>query len=306
MPRSEPKPPGSGGALLAGAFAGAVVSVLAAVGGFALLQPTSGLSEADASRLAALESAVGREDAAIAGLDKRIASLEDVHIASGLAAVDKRVAALEARPAASTPADLNAAADKSDSAQTAPKAETRVAPEKSSSSANPAATAIVAQSLADKLASGAPYASELSALTELGVDPATLAPLKALIGGAPTNHALLADFESVEPRILAAVAPAEAGGVVDKVVARLRGLVQVRRIGETAGDDPQALVSQIVATLQRGDLDGALAAFAKLPAPARQAAESWAAETQNKLAAVAAARTVREAAVARLVENAKP
>ena len=55
MPRSEPKPPGSGGALLAGAFAGAAVSVLAAVGGFALLQPTAGLSEADASRLAALE-----------------------------------------------------------------------------------------------------------------------------------------------------------------------------------------------------------------------------------------------------------
>ncbi len=93
---------------------------------------------------------------------------------------------------------------------------------------------------------------------------------------------------------------------MDKFLARLRGLVQVRRVGETAGDDPQALASQIVANLQRGDLDGALAAFAKLPAPARQAAESWAAETQHKQAAVAAARAVREAAVARLVESAKP
>ncbi len=310
MPRSEPKPPGSGGALLAGAFAGAAVSVLAAVGGFALLQPTAGLSEADASRLAALESATNRNDAAIAGLDKRVGAVEGAHVASGLAAVDKRVAALEARPAASggAPSDVNAPADKSDSAQTAtaPKTETRVAPEKPSSSDNPAATAIVAESLSDKLASGAPYPSEVSALTTLGVDPAQLAPLKTLVDGAPTNHALVADFEAAEPRVLAAVAPAEAGGVVDKFLARLRGLVQVRRVGETAGDDPQALASQIVANLQRGDLDGALAAFANLPAPARQAAESWAAETQHKQAAVAAARAVREAAVARLVESAKP
>ncbi len=75
---------------------------------------------------------------------------------------------------------------------------------------NPAAVAIVADTLRDKLASGVPFPTELAALTALGVDPETLAPLKALVGGAPTNRALAASFEAAEPKVLGASRPSRA------------------------------------------------------------------------------------------------
>ncbi len=372
-PPPKAKPPGAGRALAAGAIGGAIVAALAAAG-FSLFPLKANLSDADESRLAAMETAANRDDAAITGLDKRVGALEGVHAAPAIAALEKRVGSLEASPAAAgvaqldkrlgaleaanaaegpkleaashtvqalsgdikilradidaargevpaltarvakletgaSSADLSALAgrvDKVESALSAPKAETRVAPEKPKANDNPAAVAIVAEAVRDKLGSGAPFATELSALTALGVDPAPLAPLKALAGGAPTNRALAASFETIEPNIFAAVAPTEAGSVGERLLAHLRGLVQVRHLGEAGGDDPQALASQILANLQRGDLDGALAAFARLPEPARQAASVFAAEAGGKRDAAAAAQAIREGAVARLAESAKP
>ena len=367
------KPPGAGRAFAAGAAGGAIVAALAAAAGFYLLLPKASLSEADASRLNALESAASRADATLAGLDKRIGALEGEHAAaalaqlqkrlgaleangaaSGGAGLDKRVASLEAASAVEEPkieadahgvqaltsdvktlradvdaargeipalaarvakleagvasADLGAVSgriDKLETALAAPKAETRAAPEKPSADDNPAAAAIVAETARDKLASGAPFPTELAALAALGVDPAKLAPLKALVDGAPTDRALASSFEAVEPRIFSAVGVKETGGIADRLLAHLRGLIQVRQLGETTGDDPQAVASQVVANLQRGDLDGGLSAFAKLPAAARQAASAWETEAKAKQAALAAARSIREAAVARLAQSGK-
>jgi hypothetical protein len=370
-PPPEARRPGVLPALLAGLVGGALV----AAGASALL-PKPSLSEADANRLATLESATTRDSSAIAGLDKRVQSLEGASTAAlaavdkrvqslegastaALAAVDKRVGALETKAPAPSgseapsgsgapsgsdasneavqslsgdvkairadvdatrgaipdiaarvakleaggpPADLTPLTgriDKIESALAAPKVEKPPID-------NPAAIAIVSEALRDKLASGASYPSELSALTALGVDPAALEPLKALVDGAPTNRALAADFEAAEPKLLSAVAPVETGGVADKFLAHLRGLIQIHRVGEVAGDDPAALASQIAASLQRGDLDGALAAYGKLPAAARQAASGWAAEAQRKQAAVAAVQAVRESAVTRLAQSGKP
>ena len=368
-----PRPPGAGRALAAGAVGGAIAAALVAAGVY-LLPVKAGLTDADANRITALETAASREDVAVAALDKRIGALEGAHGPATTAALEKRVGALEASASQSNVeglekrvgaletaraaegqktvsetgtvqnltgdmgalrADVDAArgeipdlaarvskleasvssanlaaiagkVDKLESALAAPKAETRVAPEKPTASDNPAALAIIAQAIEAKLASGAPFPNELAALATLGVDPAKLAPLKAISGGAPTGHALAASFEAIEPKALAAVASGETGGVGGRFLANLSNLVQIRRIGETQGDDPQALASQVVARLERGDLVGALAAFARLPEPARQAASAWAAEAGAKQAAVAAAEALRDSAVARLAENAKP
>ncbi len=83
-------------------------------------------------------------------------------------------------------------------------------------------------------------------------------------------------------------------------------MVQVRYLGETAGEDPPALASQILASLREGDLAGALANFAKLPDASRQAGAAWDAEAERKQAAVAAMRAIREAAVGRLAQGPKP
>jgi hypothetical protein len=391
-PAPPPRPPRAGRAFAAGAAGGAVVAALAAAAGFYLFLPQAGLSEDDASRLGALETAASRDDAAIASLDKRIGAVEGAHTSAALAAVEKRVGALETNGAASgvagldkrvgaletngaaygvaglekrlaaleaanavegpkieadthtaeglsgdvktlradidaargeipglaarvgkletgvASADLGAVSsriDKLESALAAPKTETRVAPENPSANNSPAAAAIVAETARDKLATGAAFPTELAALSALGVDPAKLAPLKALVDGAPTDRALAASFEAAEPKIFSAVGAKETGGIADRLLAHLRGLVQVRRLGETEGDDPQALASQVVANLRRGDLDGALAAFGKLPEPARQAASAWEAEAKAKQAALAAVRSIREAAMARLVQSGK-
>jgi hypothetical protein len=231
----------------------------------------------------------------------------DVDAARGeIPGIAARVAKLES---SASPADLSAVTgrvDKIESALSGAKAETRAAPDASGPKGNPAALAIVAATVRDKLASGAPFQSEFDALSALGADPQALPALKAVAGGAPTDRALAASFEALEPKMLDAVAPAETGGVADRFVAHLRSLVEIRRVGETAGDDPQALASQIVARLERGDLDGALAAFAKLPAAARAAASGWAAAAQAKQAAVAAAQSIREAAVAHIAQTTKP
>ena len=220
----------------------------------------------------------------------------DVDATKGeIPAIAARVAKLEA-----VPADLTAVDGRIG------KIESALAAPKPPSPDNQAAIAIVADSLRDKLASGAPFPSELSALTALGVDPAALAPLKALVDGAPTNRALADAFEAAEPKLLGAVAPVESGGVADRFLAHLKGLIQIHRVGEVAGDDPEALASQIAASLRRGDLDGALAAYGKLPPAARQAASGWAAEAQRKETAVAAVQAVRESAVTRLTQSAKP
>ena len=170
---------------------------------------------------------------------------------------------------------------------------------------NPAAVAIVAEALRDKLAAGIPFASELAALQSLGVQPERLAPLKALADGGPTDRALAASFDAVAPKVLAAASRPEGGGVVDRFLAHLRGLVQVRVLSETPGDDPAALVSQIEAESRRGDVSGALAAFGKLPEPARQAASGWAAEAGAKQAADEALGAIREAAIAKLAAGGK-
>ena len=154
--------------------------------------------------------------------------------------------------------------------------------------------------------SGAGFGPELAALQRLGVDSAALAPLQAVVNGAPTNSALAASFTAVAPHVLAATAPAETGSVTDRFLAHLHNLVKVRELNETAGDDPQALVSQVEAASRRGDIGAALAAFDKLPEAARKAAGDWPTLARARAAAEAALQSIREAAVGQLAGGPKP
>ncbi len=291
----------------------------AAIAGFdkrlgALEASTSSTAQAGLDkRLGVLEAASGAGASKIASAAQAAQSATtdlktlraDVDAARGeIPGLSARVAKLEsAAPEAAAAPEISALAgrlDKVEAALAAPKTETRVAPEKPAPGDNPAAIAIVAEALRDKLGAGIPFASELAALQSLGVQPERLAPLKALADGGPTDRALAASFDAVAPKVLAAASRPEGGGVIDRFLAHLRGLVQVRVLSETPGDDPEALVSQIEAESRRGDVSGALAAFGKLPEPARQAAGGWAAEAGAKQAANEALGSIREAAIAKL------
>jgi hypothetical protein len=124
--------------------------------------------------------------------------------------------------------------------------------------------------------------------------------------GAPPGSALAASFEAVAPQVLAAASQEEKGGVVDRLLAHLRGLVRVRDLNGAAGDDPQAIVSSIEADCRHGDISGALAAFDKLPEAARKAAGDWPVKARARQAADTALQSIRTTAIGQLAGGASP
>jgi hypothetical protein len=286
-------------------------------------------------RISALEAGAGVSNTA--NLDKRVTALEassagnsaasdatqrlaaqakdlraDVDAEKGqLPDLSARVAKLEsdapkANVAGSDLAALAARIDKIEAAFSAPKSETRAAAEQPAPADNATTIAIIAEVAEERLRSGAAFGPELAALQRMGVDAAALAPLEAVVNGAPTNGALAASFNAVAPHVLAATSQPDAGSVTDRFLAHLHNLVKVRELNETAGDDPQALVSQIEAGSRRGDIGAALAAFDKLPEAARKAAGDWPTLARARQAAEAALQSIREAAVGRLASGQKP
>ena len=245
-----------------------------------------------ATQVKALQDAVEGARSEIPDLSARVAKLENEAAKTNGAGAD--LPALAAR------------VDKIETALAAPKPETRAAPEKPSAADNAAPIAIITGAIADKLSAGVSFGPELTELERLGVEPAKLAPLRPVADGGSTDSALAASFHAVAPKVLAAASQGEQGGVVDRFLAHLHSLVQVRDLNETAGDDPPALLSQIEALSRRGDIGGALAAFSKLPAPARQAAGDWLTLARTRQAADAALQTIREAAIAALAGGSKP
>jgi hypothetical protein len=286
-------------------------------------------------RIGALESSAGASNAA--DVEKRVTALEAASAGSSVASdatqrlasqakdlradvdaekgelpdLSARVAKLEsdapkANAAGPDLAALAARVDKVEGALAAPKTETRAAPEKPAAADNAATIAIIAEVAEERLRTGAPLGAELAALGRLGVDPAALAPLQAVVNGAPTNSALAASFDAVAPHVLAATAPPEQGSVTDRFLSHLHNLVKVRELNETVGDDPQALVSQIEAGSRRGDIGAALASFNRLPETARKAAADWPTLARARQAAETALQSIREAAVGQLAGDPKP
>jgi len=282
------------------------------------------------NRLAALEAA--SSSSGTAALEKRIATLEAAAAADApkiaaaadaarqaqsavkdlradaegatkaIPALQSRVTKLEsAAPQAASGAEVSALSGRIDKIEAALAAQRQALVERARAEDNVAAVGIVADALRDKLKSGAAYGAELAALEKLGVDPAKIEPLKVLVNGAPTGSALAASFEALAPKVLAAASPDDkSGGALDRLLAHMRGLVQVRDLSETSGDDPAALASQIEASSSRCDIAAALAAYGKLPEPARKAAAGWAAQANARQAAEAAVQSIREAAIGRL------
>jgi hypothetical protein len=337
--RTEPRPApparsrNDARGFLAGALAGLIVSALGLGAGYMLFASRADMSDT-ATRLGEVDAQAQRDHSALTAtinLDKRVAALEAASAGNGavseatqrLAAEAKdlrtdidaekgeipelsaRVAKLEtdtqkAGGAGPDAAALAARIDKVEAALAAPKSETRAAAEKPAAADNATAIAIISEGAEEKLRAGAALGPELAALGRLGVDAAALAPLQAVVNGAPTNSALAASFSAVAPHVLAATSKTETGSVTDRFLAHLHNLVKVRELNETAGDDPRALVSQVEAASRRGDIGAALASFDKLPEAARRAAGDWPTLARARQAADTALQAIREAAIGRL------
>jgi hypothetical protein len=229
----------------------------------------------------------------LADIQSRLDKLEGAAAAFDSSAADK--VALEARIA------------KLEAALAAPKSEARVAPETVAvNSGDWAAIAIVAEAISEKLNAGAPYAREQTALARLGADPAKIAALAPFAEkGGPTAASLGAEFAEIAPAALKAGSPKAGGSVIERLTSNMSKLVKITPVGETPGDEPAALASQISAALGRGEIGAAVALWARLPEPQRQASQHWASAAQARLAADEAAEGLLSDAIAELAKHGK-
>ncbi len=268
------------------------------------------------ARLNAFDAKVNAVDSKVNGFDARMNAFEnrtngiDVktnETASGLAQLQATVANLphiDIAPLQAATAALDGRLGKVEGQLAAPKDGQRLTEARAVGSADETRAtpiALVGQAVVGAIADGRPYGADLAALQALGADPAATARLAPLAeAGAPTVAALEQRWAAVRGKVLAAVKPAETGSAFDRFAANARALVQVRRVGEVQGDDPAALVSQVDAALEAGDVPAALAAWSKLPQAGQDASRDWAAAARGRVDALEAAQDVVARAIATL------
>jgi len=162
--------------------------------------------------------------------------------------------------------------------------------------------AVLAIALDGAVARGTPYAAELAAARAAAADPKALDPLQPFAqSGVPSPAALARELAALAPKMPApAAAPPPAGGFLDRLKSNAEGLVRFRSIDATQGDDPAAIVARMQAKVAQGDVAGALADAARLPADARATLDAWSKKAAARQAAVAAAQRLAADSLAAL------
>ncbi|WP_020174394.1 COG4223 family protein [Methyloferula stellata] len=214
-----------------------------------------------------------------------------------LAPVQSRIDALEHRIG-----QLEAALNAPKSAVRAPQ-EPEAKPDPQA--VNAPAIAIIAENLTQKIASGAPFTTELAALEKLGADKAKLAVLQPAAGkGIVTTKALADQFAALTPALLATEKPASPPdeNVFDRLMSHAAGLVRVRKLNDLSGEDLPARVARVKDALAHDDLDRALQERATFPEAAKTASAAWAEAAKARVATLAAAKGIAADAMANLVK----
>jgi len=146
--------------------------------------------------------------------------------------------------------------------------------------------------LRDTVASGAPFAAELTEARSLGADEKALnllAPFAAT--GLPTAVALGKELSALIPAMQkASGGQTQAGGFLERIEANASKLVRIRPVGAPEGDDASAVLARTKTEAEHADIDGALADLAKLNAATRAPAQGWIEKARARQAALAAAR----------------
>ena len=167
---------------------------------------------------------------------------------------------------------------------------------------------LAAQSLLeDEFDAAKPYASTLELLTRMGGEASLIALVRPFAeAGAPAPKTLLADFTALKPK--AAPAPAAETGMVDRAKKAALSLVQIRRTGDAAGKDDEAVFTRTEAALAKSDLSAALAATAQLSPALAPAFAPWRTRLEARIKAGEAVKLLRrdaQGALARAAASAK-
>jgi hypothetical protein len=160
-----------------------------------------------------------------------------------------------------------------------------------------AAEVVALGALRDAIARGAPFTRELNAVRAmLGEAGAALAPFEpAAAKGLPTLAELRKRFAALAPKL--AHEPKTESGYFSRLLSNASRLVEIRPVGETAGDSAAAVVARVETRLANNDLAGALQEVAKLPAAAKARAADWLADASRRREADVAVDNLLNAAL---------
>jgi hypothetical protein len=165
--------------------------------------------------------------------------------------------------------------------------------------------ALVAVQLRGAVERGEPFAQELAAVKPLAGDAAALGALEPFAAtGVPRSAALARELSQFTGAMLSATGAPRDGGILDRIQQNAERLVRIRPINETPGDDPATVVARAEVKATHGDLAGAVAELGALPPAVRAPAEGWMKKSQAQIAALAAARSLADNAIAALAKAA--
>jgi hypothetical protein len=288
--------------------------------------PNKGAAEDASKQIAALQGEVEQRTKANAEADaalgQRLDSLQQALEARVKAATEAVQAATQASRTAAEAGQAQAAeAAKAVDRRLQEQAEQIAALDKSVAQRAEAGTVqaalrvVVVDRVAAALEAGMPYAEPLASLRKLdpGTDSqaASLAPFAET--GAPTAGQLADEFRPIAEKIAAkrqaqrAKNAAETGDFRSKLLSMADGLVQVRKVDAPAAPEASAdPEGKVQAALDRGDLPSASAAFAALPAEARDQAGDFGAKLKARADAEEAVRTLLASAFKALPTGAAP
>jgi hypothetical protein len=172
----------------------------------------------------------------------------------------------------------------------------------------PAGTAFIlaVSQLRDAVDGGRAYATELDAVRAVTQGNTYPGLGAALDGLAPAAGSGIADMSKLQASFgdaaRAALKAARSAGDdwVARTVDRLSSVISIRRTGDVAGDEPDAVLARAEVHLTKGDIAAALAELDALPDTAAAAMASWRKLAQDHVAAKTALRDLQTVAIAGL------
>lgn len=165
--------------------------------------------------------------------------------------------------------------------------------------------AIAALSLRNAVDSGLPFVAELTALRAHSADAKSIAALEPYAeSGVPSAASLGRELQTAMPAIWKAARTDEPveGSFLERLQANAGKIVRVRPAGEAQGDDVPSVKARLETRAGSADIRGALAELAKLPPDARAPAQAWIKKAEARNAAIAAAQTLAQTALAALAK----
>jgi hypothetical protein len=299
------------------------------------LAPQPAISPELLDRLAKLEAAAAAPRAADAQLVARIAAAEaSAKTATEMAAARERrsdeiaVMAREARDRASSAAtaadeasqkaraaspeqsraELEAVVGRLAAIETVTRANQAEIAKRAAATVNDdrSRLAIAALSLRNAVDSGLPFGTELAAMRALNGDAKSIAALEPFAeSGVPTAASLGRELQAAMPAIWKAARtsePAE-GSFLERLQANAEKIVRVRPAGEASGDDAPSVKARLETRAGNADIRGALTELSKLPPDARAPAQAWIKKAEARNAALAAAQSLAQSALAALAKS---